>query len=174
MTVTTTANKSNQIGDNIVVTFYFTFEVNNAADIKVYLDDVLQSANYTLNLNADQDASPGGNVVMDTAPPLDAVLTILRDIVASQSTVYTEYDPFPAKSHEDALDKLTLLTQQNANDLDDGLKPPLTEDGTTDYTLPAYIAGKGLMYHETLKEISVSCDNINDRTIDAAASAAAE
>ena len=97
MTVTTTANKSNQLGDNANVTFFFTFEVNDAADIKVYLDDVLQVANYTLNLNADQDASPGGNVVMDIAPPLDAVLTILRDIVASQSTVYTEYDPFHAK-----------------------------------------------------------------------------
>lgn len=44
--------------------------------------------------------------------PLGATITISRDIPLTQENAYVPNDPFPAKTHEGALDKLTLIEQQ--------------------------------------------------------------
>lgn len=54
----------------------------------------------------------GGELVTTAAVPSTSVVTIYRDIVPVQNTSYEEADAFPAKSHERALDRLTMLCQQ--------------------------------------------------------------
>lgn len=56
--------------------------------------------------------SNGGNVVTAIAWNNTFKITIYREVTATQETVYEENADFPAKSHERALDKLTMLCQQ--------------------------------------------------------------
>lgn len=54
----------------------------------------------------------GGSLKTTFAMPLNWKLRIERIVEPTQLTSYQEGDSFPAKSHEQALDKLTMLVQQ--------------------------------------------------------------
>jgi len=54
----------------------------------------------------------GGSVTTTVAIPATSTLTIYRTVPATQTTTYQEGGDFPAASHERALDKLTMLSQQ--------------------------------------------------------------
>ena len=56
----------------------------------------------------------GGEIVTVAAVPSTSTVTIYRLVSATQLTVYNENAEFPAASHEAALDKLTMIAQQNA------------------------------------------------------------
>ena len=56
----------------------------------------------------------GGTVTLVTALPVGQFLTILRNVPITQLTDYVQSDSFPAQSHEDALDKVTMIAQQQA------------------------------------------------------------
>lgn len=59
-----------------------------------------------------------------------------------QSTDYRDNDPFPAESHENALDRLTHITQENDTDISRALLAPEPETGLT---LPAADVRAGLL-----------------------------
>lgn len=54
----------------------------------------------------------GGSVTTFVAPAVGFNLYINRNVPATQETDYVANDPFPAESHERALDKLTMIAQQ--------------------------------------------------------------
>ena len=56
----------------------------------------------------------GGDVVMNV-PPAAGTLTIVRGTDQTQETDYVPFDPFPAESHETALDKAMFLTSQRVD-----------------------------------------------------------
>jgi hypothetical protein len=56
----------------------------------------------------------GGSLKTNFALPNNWKILIERVVEPTQLTSYQEGDSFPAKSHENALDKLTMLCQQNA------------------------------------------------------------
>ncbi|MEL7088203.1 MAG: hypothetical protein AAGL98_07135, partial [Planctomycetota bacterium] len=64
----------------------------------------------------------GGSITTTVAPTATQKLSILRNVPFTQLTHYVPNDPFPAASHEQALDKLTMETQQ----LNEGLSRSLT------------------------------------------------
>ena len=55
-----------------------------------------------------------GTVVMGTAPASGVTLRIRRVTSRLQQTDYVENDPFPAETHEKALDRLAMVTQELA------------------------------------------------------------
>jgi hypothetical protein len=55
----------------------------------------------------------GGSLVTVAAVPASSKVTIFRNVPATQTTSYQEGGDFPAASHERALDKLTMVAQQN-------------------------------------------------------------
>lgn len=57
--------------------------------------------------------NPVGGVLTRTKPwDVGATIAIVRNVPITQLHQYTQYDNFPAKSHEDALAKLTMICQQ--------------------------------------------------------------
>lgn len=153
-------------------TYAFEFHTQVGSTIKVYLDDVLQTGGYNVLLNPDQVNSPGGAVQFDpTAPVAGLTLLIRREIPEQQNIDLEPYDPFPAEVAEDGFDKMTLITQQNSEGLSRAVKASGSDDGSTDFTLPAYVAGKGLMWDETTKSLTNSDDDLNGITDAAQASA---
>lgn len=134
MTISTTDNVVSYAANGALTNFVFSFKVLDEADIKVYISDVLQGSGYTVNLNADQDASPGGSIDLDTAPNAPGIVTIERDVSLVQETDYQPFDAFPAETHETALDRLVMITQQLSATLSRAVKTAISSGA--EYFLP--------------------------------------
>lgn len=139
MTISTTDNKVLYTAGGATVAFNFTFHTQNTDDISVYVDDVLDITPAVV-LNADQETSPGGTVTFAVAPTALSIVSIVRIIDIDQQTDYLVGGDFPSESHEDALDKLTLVAQQLKSENSGALHFPVSED--VDPTLPVVASRK--------------------------------
>lgn len=99
--------------------FPFYFKVFSAGDVVVTktdptpLESILTlTADYTVSLNADQDASPGGTVSLVAAPAAGFLITLSSSVAASQSVVLTNQGGFYPAVINNAMDRLTILIQQ--------------------------------------------------------------
>jgi len=137
MTISTTKNRINQAADGVQLIFIYDFIVLDAAHMFVYFDEVLQVGGYAVNGVGN---NAGGDVTFVVAPTNGVVVTLQRIVPLTQAVDYLPYDPFPAETHEGALDKLTTITQQNSDAIERSVKAPITDDGLPNYTLPLPIA----------------------------------
>lgn len=94
----------------------------------------------------------GGSITCTTAPANGTKISILRNIPVEQLTHYVPNDPFPAASHEAALDKLTMLVQQQGEVLDRALTLP-SSDSTTSNTLPVPVAATFLGWNASANAV---------------------
>ncbi|MCP4033478.1 MAG: hypothetical protein GY734_19900, partial [Herbaspirillum sp.] len=112
MTIENTPLNQQHIGDGVTTVFDFTMKTFEAADIVAYFDGVEVVGGYAAAVSADQDVQPGGSVTFDAAPADGVNVNIRREVEADQETDYSQYDAFPEETHENALDKLTMLVQE--------------------------------------------------------------
>ena len=146
MTVSTTNNRINQVADGIEVSFIYDYIVNNASHMFPYLDNVVQTAGFTVNGVGNPT---GGDVTFDVAPANDVIVTLQRVVPLTQLVDYLPYDPFPAETHEGALDKLTLQLQQVSDEISRAIKADVTTAAGVSYTLPIPEAGSFLQWNIT-------------------------
>ena len=119
MTVTTENSKVVSVGDGVIVQFFFNFKLLEDDHMEVYIDNILQLVStYTVNANADQENSPGGDVTFFAAPGDGLSVTLLRNVPLTQLVDYVPFDPFPAETHEAALDLATMAAQQLQEQID--------------------------------------------------------
>src|SRR3954462_143875 len=86
------------------ITFPFAWRADSSAVVTVWVNDV-QDGGFTVALNADQTAAPGGTVTR-TAPALGGeVVTIERVTPQTQNTALTRYGPFAADTMTAVFDK---------------------------------------------------------------------
>jgi len=119
-------------GDGVTTVFAFSIQSQQGADVKVIstatvggvLTDttLTQGADYTVALNADQSASPGGSITATVAPATGVQITILRNVGATQGASIPNQGGFYPKVLENALDKLTMLVQQALEETGRALK----------------------------------------------------
>lgn len=140
MTISTTDSRVEYAGNGVTTVFPIPFRFLENAHIVALLVSAAGvptswalSTNYTLT---GADADGGGTLTALVAPAVGTRLVIYRDIPATQETDYISGDPFPAESHERALDKLTMLAQQDEEALDRAIKLPVSDVGVST-TLPA-------------------------------------
>lgn len=151
MTVDSTNNRTDYDPDGLVTTFAYDFRVDSASDMVVYADGVLYEGSYTVT----ELSNPlGGDVIFDAAPSAAIeVLTLIREVPITQETAYPPLGPFPAPSHERALDRLTFMVQQQQEQLGRAGVAPIDADPTTDYTLPKYAAGQYWLWDATSNKV---------------------
>lgn len=133
MTVSSTISKSGPYaGAGTVGPFPITFQFLNDEDIAVIKTE--NNADIRLVLDVDYVVNGGqgntGTVVLLSALPAGRKITILRNVMATQETDYIQNDPFPAETHELALDKLTYLVQQLGEENSRALKLAASYTGT--------------------------------------------
>jgi hypothetical protein len=122
MTVTTTTSRVEYTGNGSTDVFAYPFKITADSSLKVYLVTTatgvaaLKTISTHYSVSGAGSAS-GGNVTMGTPPLSSETLVIERDEPYTSTTDYVENDSFPAETHESALDKLTMLTQQNDRDI---------------------------------------------------------
>tara|TARA_R110002072_G_scaffold25792_2_gene86196 strand:- start:110 stop:1555 length:1446 start_codon:yes stop_codon:yes gene_type:complete len=141
MTVSSTTTKVSYTGNGSTTVFAYTFKIFVAADIKVYVDNVLKSLTTHYTLSGVESAS-GGNVTFTTGntPAASTKVVFTRDIARTQLTDYVENDTFPAETHEAALDKLTFILQELDNTVTGDIfrfAESVTDAGTVTITLNA-------------------------------------
>ena len=135
MALETTTNIIQHVADGVQRVFPYDFRIDRLEDVNVLLNGFLVPQTQYLVTGLGEDN--GGAVdVRGFIPPDTAILSILRLVDATQRTVYPDYGPFPAKSHELALDKLTMLHQQQEGDIRNTIRVPVTDPPDVGKILP--------------------------------------
>jgi hypothetical protein len=119
MTVNSSLNKIQYVGTGGVTLFAFPYPFELLTDIVTTVVDTSVTPNLDITSSFTFTVAGGsgdvGTVNIVPAPSTVTAtnrITIKRVVSATQITSYPESGPFPAKSHEKALDKLTELCQQ--------------------------------------------------------------
>ena len=117
MTVSSTTTKNSYSGNGSTTVFAYGFKVFDEDDLTVILRTDATGAEAVQSITTNYTVSgvgntSGGNVTFVTAPASGITVVIRRASPLTQTTDYTPNDPFPAASHEDALDNLTFIAQQ--------------------------------------------------------------
>jgi hypothetical protein len=129
MTVSTTTIKNSYSGNGSTTAFNYTFKIFASAELKVYIRTTATGAEtlktVTTHYTVSGIGDTGGGTVTFTSgnvPTSAQQVILVRVTPLTQTTDYVENDPFPASSHEDALDKLTHQMQEQQEELDRSFK----------------------------------------------------
>lgn len=125
VTVSTTIARVSYAGNGSTTTFTVPFAFLSSADLRVVKRSALGTETLlalTTHYTVSGAGTPaGGSVTLLTTPAAGETITIVRDPVILQATDYLPNDPFPAESHERALDLLTMVGQRLDDRLDRAL-----------------------------------------------------
>lgn len=123
------------VADGSTASFPIAFPFLEASHIEVYtrgedVEDIpIDPSMYTIT-GAGVEA--GGELTFNTTPVAGTVIAIIRNVPITQLYAYTELDNFPAESHENALAKLTMIDQQQAEILSRAVLVPVTSNKTSE------------------------------------------
>lgn len=131
MTISKTSNKITHVANGSNKVFTFDFRIDSENDVEIYYDGVLQSPTPLFSIPVlELGKEAGGTLTFDTAPPA-CDLTIYRKMDLIQSVDYTAYGAFAAETHENALDKLIMITQQQQEQIDRAWLQDVLNEGPT-------------------------------------------
>ncbi len=124
--------------------FVFGFPLFDAANLQVFVDEVLQVGNYTV---VGVGSSHGGSIDFVTPPPAGARITLRRMLPVQRVTDFQEGGDFRADTLNHELDYQAAALQQVQADMERGIRLSPT-DGDTSTTLPVKLerAGKVLAF----------------------------
>lgn len=163
MTISNTNNRIQYIGNGVSTSFDFPYVFYNKNELSVISTDTTTSldttliadTDYTITATFDNETSSykdGGSIIISPAPTSTRRITIFRTLPIVQETDYTPNDSFPEESHETALDKQILISQQLQDGFNRCLK--VAESSTiTDITLPPPEASKLLGWNDNADAI---------------------
>lgn len=148
MTVSTDKAKETFTGDGSTTVFAVSFRIFKEGDIEVTVDGTVQTLNTDYEVKNISGSSFDVDFGIGTAPANGTDVVVRRDLDFLQETDYRESDPFPAASHEDALDLLTMIAQQLDEASTRSLRAHLTETSIEDLPKPADRRNKFLKFED--------------------------
>lgn len=167
-------------GNGVAASFAFSFKVFAAVDLLVLRTEttggdttLALTTDYTVALNADQDANPGGNVTLVAGALATGLnLTITSNIATLQPTDLTNQGGFYPRVISNALDRLTILLQQQLAKLNRAITMPLSgpESGAS---VPAEGRSNTLLGFDALGALKLYAVQLGTSLVDLAASAGA-
>jgi len=157
MTLPSTSRRAGPfVGDSSQTEFPFTFKIFDATDILVTVvnfagvtTELVYGVDYDVDVNANQDSSPGGTVnypLSGSALPSTSELAIIGNLPYDQPLDLPSGGSFPPVSIENEHDRTVMQIQQLVEITDRALKVPATSDAETE--LPTPEAGKVLGWDE--------------------------
>lgn len=140
MTISSEVRKTSPfVGDDVETTFPFAFKVFTTADVLVVRADSLGvetvltlTTHYTVTLNADQNASPGGDVVLLSPLATGTTLVIGSQLQELQPVDLQNQGGFYPAVINSALDRATIQIQQLSEKVDRSAKLPITSTAAAD------------------------------------------
>ena len=174
MTVSSTTTRNSYSGNGSTTTFAYGFKIFADADLTVILRastgaETVQTLTTHYTVTNAGNAS-GGNVVFGSAPASGVTVVLRRNVALTQSTDYVANDPFPAATHEDALDRLTFIAQQIQEELDRSIKVSKTNTiSSSEFTTSASDRANKLLSFDGDGDLTVTEGKVD--TVTASASA---
>jgi len=156
MTISTELRKAGPFtGNGVTTAFPFSFKVFAATDVTATRADTLGAetglvlnTDFTVALNADQDAAPGGTVTLAAPLSTGYRLVVSSAVPNLQPTDITNNGGFYPRVIEDALDRHVAQIQQIDEKVDRALKVAVTSP-LGDQVLPSPVAGMLLGWNES-------------------------
>lgn len=147
MTISSTNRKAGPyVGTGLVSAFPFAFKVFSGFDVLVVRSDsdgaetvLTLNSDYTVSLNANQNANPGGTITLPAPLPSGFALTASSALPYLQPTDLTNNGGFYPAVINTALDRLTIFVQQLAESVGRSLKTAISTPVGVHATLPAPI-----------------------------------
>ena len=161
MTVSSTTTKNSYSGNGSTTVFAYTFKIFDEDDIAVVLRNNTTGAESTQTITTHYSVSGvgntgGGNITFVTAPTSSQTVVLLRATPLTQLTDYTPNDPFPAETHEEALDKLTHITQELSEEVGRSLKLSQTNEiATAEFTTGAADRANKILGFDTNGDLAI-------------------
>ena len=163
MTISTTTVSQSYSGDGSTTAFTYSFPINSTTEIKVIersalgVETVKSEGTGSTNYGIVDNGASGGTVTMVTAPASGTTLVLIRDTSLTQGTDYVENDPFPAESHESALDKVQMQIQEIQEEVDRSIKISRTNTMTsTSFTENATNRASKVLSFDSSGELAVT------------------
>ena len=160
MTVSSINTKNSYSANGTLTAFTYNFPINTTAELKVIERTATGTEtvkSLTTHYSITDNGSAGGTVTFSTAPANGVTVVLLRDTSLTQETDYIANDPFPAETHESALDKLTLQQQELQEELDRSIKLSRTNTMTsTEFTVGSTDRAGKILGFDTSGELSVT------------------
>lgn len=192
MTVSSTTTKASLSANGTAHSFAYGFKIFADTDLLVIIRSATGTeTTKTLNTHyvvTGAGSDSGGNVLFkfntgnasdahfsntDQRPANGETVVILRNLTLTQETDYVANDPFPAESHEDALDRLTMITQQLDEAVGRSLKVSQTNViATSEFTTSSTDRANKLLSFDGSGDLTVSEGKVDTVTASVSAVAA--
>lgn len=159
MTVGTTPSRVRYEGNGVTATFAFNGKVFAAADLVVQiLTRATDAVVETLTITTDYSVTVGTSsasitVVSGKIPSSTQDILIYRAIAQTQDESLPTGDPFPAKTLERGLDRVTVIAQDLTDGVDRAIKISRAEASSFSGELPA-LTGNGEKYPRLKSDLS--------------------
>tara|TARA_B110000444_G_scaffold112796_1_gene106426 strand:+ start:6631 stop:7521 length:891 start_codon:yes stop_codon:yes gene_type:complete len=182
MTISAEVKRVLQNGTGSTATFSFNAPVDAVDDLKVFTYVIATgaqttqtrggSATYDYNVSINT-STKFATITLNNNLPATHRIVMLRDIAITQVVDYVEGDPFPAETHEGALDKLTLINTMLSEQVDRSLKV-LESSATTGLSISELTANSSLLVNSSGDGVIMGPDasTITGASTSAAAAAA--
>ena len=164
MTVSTTIIKNFHNGNASTTNFAYQFRILEDTDLLVIIRTNSTGAEATKTLSTHYtvagagDAS-GGSITFTggNTPAIGETVVIRRNVPQTQAIDYIANDPFPAETHEEGLDRSTMVAQQVAEESNRSIKLSRTNTMTsTEFTVGATDRANKILAFDSAGEISVT------------------
>jgi hypothetical protein len=164
MTVSTTIIKNFHNGNGSTTNFAYQFRILEDTDLLVIIRTNSTGAETTKTLATHYtvagagDAS-GGSITFTggNTPASGETVVIRRNVPQTQAIDYIANDPFPAETHEEGLDRSTMVAQQVAEESNRSIKLSRTNTMTsTEFTVGATDRANKILAFDSAGEISVT------------------
>ena len=163
MTVSTTIIKNSHNGNGSTTTFAYSFKIFADSDLVVIIRSSTGTettktltTHYTVT---GAGSASGGTVVFTSGniPASGETVVIRRNVPQTQVIDYIANDPFPAETHEEGLDRNTMIAQQVSEATDRSIKLSRTNTMTsTEFTVGATDRANKILAFDSSGELSVT------------------
>lgn len=183
MTVSSASRRQVFSGSGSTGPFTFGFPVQASSHITVtHVDDDGDETTYTTpthySITLTSSGAAGGSITLVTALAVGETLVIEGATPRTQATDFSNYGRFNPDSHESALDKLTMIVQEQASLLSRAITIPTSDETGTTVLLPTETERASLFlgFDASGNVIATTGSTVVDSAVDAAeaAQAAAE
>ena len=163
MTVSSTTVKSTASGDGSTTQFAYTFKIFANTDLEVIIRSAtgtetvkLLTTHYTV---AGVGDASGGSITFTSGntPASGETVVIRREVPQTQAIDYIANDPFPAESHEEGLDRATMVAQQVSEESDRAIKLSKTNTmNSTEFSVGATDRASKVLGFDANGELTVT------------------
>lgn len=178
MTISNTSNRVDYVGNGVTTVFNFTFKIFVDSDLRVVqTDDVgietvlLLASNYSVTGAGNEN---GGSITLLSPLTTDYKLSVMRVRPLTQDTDVRNQGKFYPEIHEDTFDHLTMVDQQQQEEIGRSIKLPESATGfnpdlPTDIDTPNVLlavnpTGDGLISGPTIESVLSSGTGSSEQT----------